>query len=133
MFDWRIENKKDFYGTIVEWWKKHKAFNEKVIEYKALPNRIFIVSSDGIDLFAVPVYITDSDFCHIGWITSNPDAPLKSKGGALEYLYGIISIVMKSQGFDRILSKTNDRSLMRVLENSEYKFIEKANWFYKDF
>lgn len=120
MFNWRLENKNECYDLLVEWWKKHKAFNDKIIELKSLPTRVFIVSNDDKDLFAVPVYITDSDFCYIGWVTSNPDASLREKVGALEFLYNIISIVMKSQNFDHILSKANAKSLQRVAERSGF-------------
>lgn len=120
MFEWRLENKKDYYGTLMSWWESHKAFNNKSIEYKSLPIRVFVVSNEDKDLFAVPVYISDSDFCYIGWVTSNPDSGLREKVGALEYLYNIISIVMKSQGFDHILSKANASSLQRVAERSGF-------------
>lgn len=120
MFNWRLENKNDCYELLVSWWKKHNAFNNKIIEFKSLPTRIFIVSNEDKDLFAVPVYISDSDFCYIGWVTSNPDAGLRERVGALDYLYEIISIVMKSQKFDHILSKANAKSLQRVAERSGF-------------
>lgn len=120
MFNYRLLNKVDCYDTLKEWWIKHEAFDGKVIEYKALPNRVFVVSNEEKDLFAVPVYISDSDFCYIGWVTSNPDTTLREKQGALDYLYNIISIVMKSQGFDHILSKANARSLQRVAERNGF-------------
>ena len=122
MFKWRLENKSttDFLDTLYSWWEKHEAFNKKSIEYKSLPSRIFVVSNDTKDLFAVPVYISDSDFCYIGWVTSNPDATLREKTSALDYLYNIISIVMKSQGFDHIISKANAKSLQRVAERNGF-------------
>lgn len=132
MFEWRLENKNTFYETLVGWWTKHKAFNDKIIPYKSLPNRIFIVSKNGEDLYAVPVYISDSDFCYLGFITSNPKAGVKSKHGALRFLYNIISIVMKSQGFDRIMSKTNERGLTRELLNSGFIFTEKTGYYIKN-
>lgn len=131
-FQWRLVDKKDYYKTLLGWWQKHKAFNEKVIEYSRMPNRVFIVSKGGEDLFAVTVYISDSTICWIGWITSNPDAKLRNKYGALEYLYEIISIVMKSQGYDCIISKTNERGLIKALENSAFVITEKSNFYIKN-
>ena len=120
MLDWKLLSKDDVYPTLLEWWKKHKAFNDKIIEHKSLPNRIFVVSNKDKDLFVVPVYISDSDFCYIGWVTSNPDSSPREKVGALDYLYNIISIVMKAQGFDHILSKANAKSLQRVAERTGF-------------
>ena len=128
MFNWRLENKNttDFLETLFNWWEGHKAFNNKKIEFKSLPTRIFVVGNKEKDLFAVPVYISDSDFCYIGWVTSNPEASLSEKKGALEFLYNIISIVMKSQGFDHILSKANARSLQRVAEKCGFENVGKT-------
>jgi len=130
-FNWRIENKEAIYNKLIAWWKKHNAFGGELIALKSLPNRMFVVSNDKDDLFIVPVYISDSDFCQIGFITSNPNANIKSKYKALDYLYEIISIVMKSQGFDIIVSKTKESGLMRALEHSNFKLIEESNFYIK--
>ena len=134
MFTWRLENKNstDFLDTLYSWWEKHEAFNNKVIEFKSLPTRIFVVTKNGEDLFAVPVYISDSDFCYIGWVTSNPDAALRDKALALDYLYNIISIVMKSQGFDHILSKANAKSLQRVAERNGFNNVGETTYHIKN-
>ncbi len=131
-FNWRLEEKANCYETLVDWWNRHEAFNKKLIEYKRIPNRVFFVSKGGVDLFSVTVYISDSTICWIGWITSNPDAKLRDKHGALEYLYEIITVVMKSQGFDCIISKTNDRSLIRALERSDFTITETSNFYVKN-
>ena len=120
MFSWKLLHKTDCYDTLCSWWTKHKAFDEKLIAEKSLPSRVFVVSNEERDLFAVPVYVSDSDFCYIGWVTSNPDATPKEKVGALDYLYDIISTVMKSQGFDHIMSKANARSLQRIAERNGF-------------
>lgn len=132
MFDWKLMSKDDCYDELCNWWKGHKAFGNKVIEHKSLPNRIFMVSNKEHNLFAVPVYISDSDFCYIGWVTSNPKAKIKEKYGALEYLYNIISIVMKSQGFDHILSKANAKSLQRIAEKSGFVNVGKTVYHVKN-
>lgn len=129
---WRLENKQDVYDQLIEWWKSHKAFNNKIIELKSLPTRIFIVSKEEVDLFAVPVYISDSDFCYIGWVTSNPSANIRDKVGALEYLYNIISIVMKSQGFDHILSKANAKSLQKITEKTGFTNVGETTYYIKN-
>lgn len=131
-FEWRLADKSECYQQLLSWWRSHDAFHGKIIEYKTLPNRIFIVSNKGKDLFAIPVYISDSDFCYIGWVTGNPEAGIKEKYGALEFLYKVIFIVMKSQGFDHILSKTNESGLRRVLENTGFQDADKTHFYIKN-
>ena len=130
-FDWRLLDKSQCYDELVEWWEAHQAFEGRIIEYSSMPHRVFVVSKNGIDLYAVAVYVTDSDLCWIGWITSNPNSPLKLRAGALDFLYSIIAIVMKAQGFNQIISKTNNRGLKRVLESNAFVLAENANFYVK--
>lgn len=130
-FDWRLENRV-FYPTLLEWWSAHNAFGGKVIPYENMPTRIFVVSRAGEDLFAVSVYVTDSAMCWIGWITSNPSAKLKSKYKALDFLHGIITTVMKSQGYKCIVSKTNERGLAKALDSNGYVPTEVTQFYIKN-
>jgi len=123
-FNWRLEDKSLCYNKLVGWWDKHKAFNGSPIPYSSVPNRVFTVSKGDIDLYSIGIFITDTDICWVGWITSNPDSIPKDRVGALEYLYGIITIVMKSQGFVSMVSHTKLNSLMRALNNSGFINIE---------
>lgn len=132
MLNWELVNKKDIYDTLCGWWTQHKAFNDKIIELKSLPNRVFIVTKGEDILYAVPVYISDSDFCYIGWVTSNPLISPLQKKGALEYLYNIINIVMKSQGYDHILSKANSKSLQRIAEKAGYENVGTTTYHVKN-
>ena len=50
------------------WWDE---WNFPHVSYTSLPERMFVVSMDGIDLYAIPVYVGDSDVCMIGFVTGN--------------------------------------------------------------
>ena len=127
-FNWRLEGKEASYKRLKLWWDKHDAFGSKHIPYNSVPNRIFTVSTeveDGeVDLYSVAIIITDTDICWVGWITSNPFAEAKYKIGALAWLYNIITIVMKSQGFETMVSHAKLNNLMNALENSGFELIE---------
>jgi hypothetical protein len=129
-FKFRLESKTECYDKLVGWWKTHEAFEGKFIPYSSMPNRIFTVYKDEIDLYSVAVYITDSDMCWIGWITSNPASKIKSRYKALEYLYEQISNTMKSQGFSIVISKTKQSGLMKTLTNTGFINIEPSTNFY---
>lgn len=133
-FNWRLEDKSICYDRLKTWWGGHKAFDGNNIPYNSVPNRIFTVSTTvderEIDLYSIAIIVTDTDICWVGWITSNPKASWGLKKGALEYLYGIISIVMKSQGFESIVSHAKINGLMTALENSGFVNIEPNTNFY---
>lgn len=133
-FNWRLEDKSECYKRLQMWWDGHKAFENNHIPYNSTPKRIFTVSTEvgekEIDLYSISIIITDTDICWVGWITSNPKASWGLKKGALEYLYNIISIVMKSQGFESIVSHAKLSGLMVALNNSGFVNVEPNTNFY---
>ena len=132
-FNWRLENKSVCYKKLTDWWSTHKAFEGNFIPYKSMPNRIFTVYKNDVDLYSVAVYITDSNMCWIGWITSNPNSKPSDRNKSLEFLYNKISLEMKIQGYDIIISKTKQSGLMRTLKNTGFINIEpKTNFYIKN-
>jgi len=133
-FNWKLEDKSLAYKRLQMWWDEHKAFDNKHIPYNSMPKRIFTVSTEvenvELDLYSIGIIITDTDICWVGWITSNPFAESKYKVGALKYLYEIISVVMKSQGFEFMVSHAKEKSLMNALKNSGFDLIEPETNFY---
>lgn len=132
MFKWRLENRDSFYTTMVSWWSGQNAFKGKTLHKRSLPQRIYIVSKEGVDLFAVPVFASDADFCYIGFITGNPACDDRLKVGALEWLYGIIETTLKYNGFHTIITTSNVRSLMKTFENAGYETPDKTNYYLKN-
>lgn len=133
MFKWRLENRNSYYKTMIDWWEGHQAFNGTFKGFKksSLPHRIFVVSNDEKDLFAVPVYVSDADFVYMAFITSNPYADVKEKIGALEFLYERIGEYMAEIGFERILITCNISGLMKSLERGGFDKVEQTNYFVK--
>lgn len=129
-FKFRLESKAECYDKLVDWWKTHKAFEGELIPYSSLPRRVFTVYKGDTDLYSVAVYITDSDMCWIGWITSNPASKIKSRYKALDYLYEQISNTMRSQGYSIVISKTKQTGLMKTLKNTGFINIEPNTNFY---
>lgn len=129
-FNFKLEDKSVCYERLTKWWEKHKAFEGEYIPYESMPHRIFTISNDIRDLYSVAIYISDSNICWIGWITSNPDSAPREKVKALEELYGYISKIMKEHGFDIIISKTKQRGLARALNNNGFINIEPNTNFY---
>lgn len=134
---WKLERKEDCYKTLEKWWKQHKAFEGNNIPYESMPNRVFtaLLKEDGetIELYKVAVYVTDSDMCWIGWITSNPETTLKQRYRALEFLYKHIAFHMYTEGYNVLISKTKQTGLMKALDNTGFLNIEpQTNFYIKD-
>ncbi len=67
----------------MKWWAD---WDFPIVSYSSLPEKIFVVSYDSTDLYAVPVYSGDCDLCWIGFITGNKDSTKKQRTGALDFL-----------------------------------------------
>lgn len=129
---WKIFNKTEFYDTLVEWWQGHEAFYGKILAIEQLPERIFVAIVDNEKVAAIPVYVSDADWCYIGFTTTNPYVNVKKLKGVLEFLHLVIEVKMRQEGFNTLLSTCNIRSLERVLDKSNYKFVEETNYYIKN-
>ena len=49
MHECRLENRDNYYETLVKWWIM---WDFPVLEITSLPQRIFVVSAEGVDLYA---------------------------------------------------------------------------------
>lgn len=117
MFSYRLESKDTFYDTLCEWWADWKF---PVVAITSLPERIFVVSNDGIDLYAIPVYFGDSDLCWIGFVTGNKNSTKVQRDGALEYLLDMVEYYMKGIGARIAMTVSGTPVLKRLYERSDY-------------
>jgi len=117
MHECRLENSETYYKTLVEWWTK---WDFPILLKSSLPKRIFVVSAEGVDLYAVPVYVSDSAWCWIGFITGNKDAEKKHRKNALNFLLYNVEQYMKSLGYDLIMTVSGNSVLKKLFEDSNY-------------
>jgi hypothetical protein len=113
----RLEYRDDYYETLVNWWSK---WNFPILLKSSLPERIFVVSAEGIDLYAAPVYVSDSSWCWIGFITGNKEAEKKYRKDALKFLLYNIEHYMKDIGYDLIMTVSSSPVLKKLFEDAEY-------------
>lgn len=127
--DWRLENRESFYDTLVEWWK---AWEFPVLSKEMIPNRIFVVfdKETQTDLYALPVYITDTKLCWIGFPTSNRQASKEMKKGALEYILEVMTHTLKYEGFKMIMTTSGTPKLMGEFLNSGFEETEQGVNYY---
>lgn len=117
MFSCRIENKHNFYNTLCEWWTDWKF---PVMSIGSLPNNIFVVSNDGVDLYAIPVYLSDSDVCWIGFITGNKKSTKALRSGSLDYLIKYTEQYLKQYGREFIMTVSNTPVLKKIFKDNGY-------------
>jgi hypothetical protein len=117
MFSCRIENKHDFYDTLCKWWTDWKF---PVMSIDALPNNIFVVSNKGIDLYAIPVYLSDSDVCWVGFITGNKNSTKVLRSGSLDYLVKFTEQYLKQSGRKFIMTVSKTPVLKKIFEDNGY-------------
>ncbi|TSE11272.1 hypothetical protein [Aquimarina algiphila] len=127
MYKWRLETRDTYYVELVKWWKAH---NFPVLPSSALPSRIFIAYDDNKDVLAIPVFVSDADFCYLGFITINPEASRKDRLTVIPYLMDVVKTCMKYQGYKRFIITCNISGLMKSLEKSGFEFLEKTNYYF---
>lgn len=126
-FKYRIVGKDSYYSNMVTMWAD---WNFPVLPKECLPEKIFVVSKDGIDLYAIPVYSTDSDFVILGFPVGNKRAPKEDKEGAFGFLLGKVSERMKGLGKTRLLTMSMNPKLMKEFEQSGFQISDEGTNFY---
>ena len=115
-FQWREVTKEDYYEVLVKWWEDWGWTPPPI---HSLPKG-FIVSKDGVDLYAGFIYFTGTTIAWFEWIVSNKNAPIELRKGALDRLVDIISIIAKEKGVLSLFSTTNSSSFKNSLIKSGF-------------
>lgn len=131
---WRLESRDSYYETLVSWWTD---WNFSILPFKSLPQRIFVAYREDnesfTDLYAIPIFMSDSDLCWLGFPTSNKKASKELKEGALEFLLDKIEVCIKYQGYDRIITTSFHPKLMEAFSKRGYVMSdEKTNYYTKE-
>jgi len=124
---YRLEHKETYYGTLVGFWKE---WGFPVLPITALPESIYVVSQDGIDLYAVPVYETNSSIAWIGFPTSNKLSPKELRAGALGELLKFIEGRVLEKGFELLLTTSDTPKLMESFIASGFEPSDEGVTFY---
>ena len=86
----------------------------------ALPNNIFVVSNEEVDLYAIPVYLSDSDVCWLGFITGNKNSTKALRSGSLDYLVKYTEHYLKQSGREFVMTVSNTPVLKKIFEDNGY-------------
>lgn len=113
------EIKKDFYPMYEAMCKKH---DFPAFSYPLLPDSAFVCyNEDGIVLYSIWAYNTDSSLLWIAFPISNLDIKPENRIGGFDFLISEIEKWAKRQDYLMILTTTGNKSVVKALENNEFK------------
>lgn len=118
MFSWRYLTESD-YQMLVEWWEWFRFPAPKI---NMLPQNglggVMIVNEEGINVCAGFLYFTNSDFCIVEYVVSNPEYRDKNRKEAIRMLIERLGEVAKEQKGSGLLftSVKNENLVNRFLE-----------------
>lgn len=102
MITWRHITKEDYNCILVDWWKDN-SFPPPPL--RVLPGG-YIISKDGVDIYAGFVYYTGTPIAWLEFVVGNKKATLEQKKGGLEKLVDIVSTIAKDKGVTSLFVST---------------------------
>jgi hypothetical protein len=110
---------KDFYPTMVEWWKGN---NFTVVSPSILPEFTFVIyNSNGDPTYSMCFYNTDSNLAWVGWQLKNPKIRKEDRGDNLKSLFEHIEKYAKGLGYHILFTTSNTKPVENIMVNLNYK------------
>lgn len=112
----------DDYNTVVSWWKHYGEWAFLPLSY--LPETSYVIVGENDDLLAfASLYVTNSPFAVLEWITANPSSDKETKTQALNLLLSNIKNDAMERGCKMLHTSTRIQSLVERLKN-EHGFFD---------
>lgn len=109
---------KDFYPTMVEWWKGN---DFKIVSPSLLPEFTFVsYNTKGTATYSMCFYNTDSNLAWIGWQLKNPTVKKEDKVDNLKQLFKHMETYAKSLGYHILFTTSNTKPVEDVMLNLQY-------------
>jgi hypothetical protein len=112
------------YPVLLGWWKW---FRFPAPKQTMLPDNGkggIMVSKDGINICAGFIYQTNSNFCLIEYIVSNPSYKDKDRKEAVKHLIELLEKTGKSLGFQLVFSSVKNENLTNTFKDVGYTISE---------
>ncbi len=115
--------KPSFYQTAVNWWKGN---NWPSIPEKDLPTLGFVSFYDETPVAVAWLYQTDSAYCLLEWMVSNPEFREKeTRGKAIDGLLHAMLDAASKLGFTKVFTSTRAGKYVSRLEAQGFAVTEK--------
>jgi hypothetical protein len=117
MKTYKILKKEDFFETMKSWWID---WGFPVLSMDALPESIVVVYHEGQEVCAIPLYLSDSNVCWVGFITSNKKATKEARKGSLTFGLDSISDFLQYTGYRNLFTVTSNSFIDKSLMESNF-------------
>lgn len=117
MKTYKVLNKVDFYETMKSWWTD---WGFPVVNIDALPENIIVVYHEDKEVYAIPLYLSDSSFCWVGFITGNKKSSKKEREGSLTFGLNSISDFLQYTGYKLLFTITSNSFIDKSLIESNF-------------
>ena len=125
----RLVNRSKFYSTYCEWCK---LLDFPIVAVSVLPKECLVCSKDGIDIYSVWLYKTNSCLLWLAWPLTNREAPKELKAGGLDFLFAEAEKFAKERGFTVLFTTSNtERVIDSLIENKFQVGDVNVNQFFK--
>lgn len=110
------------YLTLVSWWKHYGDWG--CMPYEYLPETSFVVTNcDNKILAFASLYLTNSPFAVIEWITADPSLSKEEKNEALDFLISNVhNVAGNEHGCKMLQTSTRIKPLIERLKNNHKYF-----------
>lgn len=122
MKSYKVLNRNDFYATIKKWWSD---WDFPIFGVESLPENIVVVYHNEEEVCAIPVYLSDSNVCWIGFITSNKLASKEARKGSLTFGLKVVSEILEFTKYRHIFTVTGNAFIDKSLNESEFTLANK--------
>lgn len=115
--EWRKITIKD-YETLFDWWIDWGW--EKPPTLEMLSNYGYIVSKDGVDMYAGFLYFTGSSMAWLEFVVCNKNATPEQRRGCLDKLIEVVTIIAKDKCAKSIFTSTNNPAFVNSLMKLDF-------------
>jgi hypothetical protein len=109
---------KDFYPTMVEWWKGN---DFQIVSPSMLPEFTFVsYNNEGTPTYSMCFYNTDSNLAWIGWQLKNPIVEKENRIGNLKCLFQHVEQYAKTLGYHILFTTSNTKPVENIMQGLGY-------------
>lgn len=109
----KLVKTEDFYNTMKHWCDGNNFVH---ISPSMLPETTFVcINDNGVPVYSMCFYNTDSNLCWIGWQLANPYVDKVDRKGCFNFLFESIENYAKSLNYQVVFTTTNTPSVEGTL------------------
>jgi hypothetical protein len=110
-------SKAEFYPIFCKWLEGHKF---PIVSDLLLPQNVFICYSDGVPIYCIWLYFTDSKLAWLAYPASNKNVNYKKKIGGIDFLIESVLKYCKRKNILSVITTSNTQEIINPLLKSGF-------------